>query len=128
MKRILLVMVILLAVGAVVFAQSGSTPSSAEVRQTAQQYLNQARSDATEFDSVLDTLRSRNMGNRDLVTFNAIRTEMDRIAHMIETEESAINASLDRGNTVNPEMLERIERMIEQYRDKQAELEAFLAN
>ena len=127
MKRILLVTLILFIAGGALFAQQmGNT--SAQVRQNAQQYATQARANANQFETTLNDLRNRNVANADAAIFNRLRNEINRLESQIETEEHRITATLDRGNLVNPEILDRVERLISQHRTKVADLERFIAN
>ncbi|MCL2092635.1 MAG: hypothetical protein FWH12_00425 [Treponema sp.] len=126
MKRIFLVTLILLLTSTALFAQMGQT--SAQVRQNAQSYATQARANANQFEQVLNDLRARNVANADAAIFNRMRNEINRLESQIETEEHRITATLDRGNLVNPEVLERVARLISQHRNKVTELENFIAN
>ena len=127
MKRILLTIVILLVAGAFVYAQQASNPpSSAQTKQTAQQYLGQARTNSSEFEATLNDLRARNTSNKDAATFNRLKTEIDRLEQMIVREETQMGSTLDRGTKVSTESLERIQRLHDQHKAKMAELEAFI--
>jgi hypothetical protein len=130
MKRIILAAVILLFTCIMVYAQQaqgGSPPSSSQTRQTSQQYLSQARSNSTQFESMLADLTARNAGNRDMETFNRIKAEIDRLEASINIEESRMRTNLDNGRKVDPEMLNRIQRLIDQHKAKLAELESFIS-
>ena len=127
MKRILLTIVILLVAGAFVYAQQTSSPlSSAQTKQTAQQYLGQARTNNQEYGATLDDLRARNTSNKDAATFNRLKSEIDRLEQMIVREETQMGATLDRGTKVSTESLDRIQRLHDQHKAKMAELEAFI--
>ena len=129
MKKILLVTVIFLVAGTIAYAQqSQQLPSSAEVKQDAQQYLNQARANTDEIEGILANLRARNSGNRDIDVFNRLKAEIEHLESRIKEEEVRIGARLDQGINVSSDMLNRIERMINQHKAKQAELEAFIAS
>ena len=128
MKRILLVIVILLLAGAMVFAQTQREfQSSAQITQSAQQLLTQGRSSLTEYESTLAQLIAANRGNADAETFYRIRAEMERIEKLIKQEEERITATTQGGSRVSQEIMNRIERLIEQHRRNLAELEAFIA-
>ena len=128
MKKILLVTVIFLAAGTLAYAQQSDLPSSAEVRQQAQQFLNQARANTSEIEGILADLRARNSGNRDIDIYNRLRAEIEHLEGRIKSEEVRIGVFLDQGMNVSAEMLNRIERMVNQHKAKQAELEAFIAS
>jgi hypothetical protein len=130
MKRIILAAVILFFACIMVYAQQaqGTTPpSSSQTRQTAQQYLSQARTNSSQFESMLADLTARNAGNRDMETFNRIKAEIERLEASINIEESRMRTNLDNGRKVDPEMLNRIQRLIDQHKAKLAELEAFIS-
>jgi DNA anti-recombination protein RmuC len=130
MKRIILATVILLLTCMMVYAQQaqGGLPSSSQTRQTAQQYLSQARTNSTQFESILADLTARNTSNRDLENFNRLRADIDRLEASINIEQSRLNTNLASGRRVDPEMLNRIQRLIDQHKAKLAELEAFISN
>jgi len=124
MKRVLLAIVVLLAAGVAVYAQ---TPTSAETRQNAQAHLNQSRSNSAQFEQTLADLYARNSGNTDSAVFNQLRMEIDRLEASITTEQNRIRVALDNGNRVNPEMFNRVQRLIDRHGARLAELEAFIA-
>ena len=126
MKRILLAALILLA-AAVAYAQQNSPPTSAQTRQEAQQYLNQARTNSNEFEANLADLRARNTSNDDFSTFFRLRREIDQLEATISSERFNIESRLDRGQRVSADVLNRFERMLDQHRTKMGELEVFLA-
>ena len=124
MKRFLFVMVAFLLVASVVYAQQ---PTSAQIRQSAEQLLSQSQSNSNEFEEVLAGLRASNTSNNDAAIFNQLRSDIQRLENSINSEESLIKDSLDRGFRVNPEAVNRIERLIHQHRTKVGELESFVA-
>ena len=128
MKRILLVIVILIFAGATVFAQTQREfQSSAQVTQSAQQLLSQGRTSLTEYESTLAQLIAANRGNADAESFYRIRAEMERIEKLIKQEEERITAATQGGSRVSIEIINRIERLIEQHKRNLADLEAFIA-
>ena len=129
MKRILLATLILLVAGITVYAQQGgsSLPSSGETKQNAQQYLSQAKSNSSQFESTQADLNARNVGNKDLDTFTRLRTEIDRLESMIKIEQARIDANLGSGNKLDVELFNRVQRLIDQHKTKIAELEVFIA-
>jgi uncharacterized protein YPO0396 len=131
MKRIFLAAVFFLFACLMVYAQqSGGTtpPSSAQTRQTAQQYLSQARTNSTQFESILADLTARNTSNRDLENFNRLSADIERLEASINIEQSRLNTNLANGRRVDTEMINRIQRLIDQHKAKLAELEAFISN
>jgi hypothetical protein len=126
MKRFLLVN-ILLAVCITVFAQQAGTarPTSAQTREAASRLLDQTRTNASQYESTQADLTARNTGNNDAVVFNQLKADIERLESTITTEQGRISASLDAGARVSPELLQRIERLMSQHRQKMAQLEAF---
>ncbi|MCL2600686.1 MAG: aminoglycoside 6-adenylyltransferase [Treponema sp.] len=122
MKRVLLAVAIILVAGAAVYAQT-----SAEVRQNAQTQLNQGRTNSTQFEQSLADLAARNAGNSDSAAFNQLRSEIERLESSIATEQNRIRSALDNGSRVNPEMFNRVQRLMDRHSAKLAELEAFIA-
>ena len=127
MKRFLLVIAVLILAGATVYAQQGTPPTSAQITQSAQQFLTQGRSNLSHFESVLAQLIAANISNDDANTFNRIRSEIERLENLINTEETRVMDVINAGNKVTPALLDRVERLIDQHRAKLAELEAFVA-
>ena len=130
MKRLLLTAVILLAAASFVNAQqqgAASPPTSNQTIQAARQYLTQARANGAEYEAALNDLIARNRSNLDAITFNRLRNEIDRLESVIASEEAQLGASLDRGNKVSAEAINRIQRMIDQHTLKTQELEDFIS-
>ena len=123
MKRILLVIVILLVAGVMAFAQQAAGPN----KQTAQEYFNQSRTTVSQFESMLNELKDRNAINLNARTFSRIRAEMDSLESRIQAEANGVKVVHDRGNKVDVEILNRMDRMVVQYKEKQAELEALIS-
>ena len=126
MERVLLTAIILLMTMTVLYAQQNN-PTRSEVRQDAQQYLEQTRVHSDEFESILADLRARNMNNDDAATFLRLRREIDRLEAGIEAEKGNIEVRLNRGQRVSADVINRFERMVDQHRAKITELEVFLA-
>ena len=130
MKRIFMV-VILLATGIAVFAQQANTqrttnrPSSQQTRDNAKQYLEQGKSKATAFDTTQADLNARNVGNDDERRFNQLRSEIERLEAAIVAEQNKISATLERGVKVSRETLDNVARLLDQHKQKLAELESF---
>jgi hypothetical protein len=127
MKRFLLVNILLLAVCITVFAQQAGTTArrtSSQTREDAGRFLDQARSNASQFESTQADLNARNTSNNDAVAFNRLKAEIERLEDTINTEQGRISASLDAGARVSPELLQRIERLMSQHRARMVELEA----
>jgi cytoskeletal protein RodZ len=130
MKRIFMV-VILLATGIAVFAQQANTqrttnrPTSQQTKDSAKQFLEQSRTNASQFDSTQASLNTRNTGNDDERRFNQLRAEIERLEAQIIAEQNKISATLERGIKVSRETLDNVSRLLERHKEKLAELEAF---
>ena len=131
MKRFLLASVILLMTGIAVFAQqagAANRPTSSEVKTNATQYLNEGKSNASQFDTVQGNLNERNASNKDAFTFNQLKDEISKLESSITEEQNKLSASLDRGMKINEESFSRVQRLIDQHKAKLAELEAFTSS
>ena len=125
MKRIFVV-VVLLTTSIAVFAQAKSTrPSSEQTRDSAKQYLEQGKTNASQFDSMQSSLNARNTGNDDARNFNQLKTEIERLEAQIVSEQNKISATLEKGLKVSRETLDNVQRLIDRHKDKLAELEKF---
>ena len=125
MKRIFVV-VILLATSMAVFAQTRSTrPTSEQTRDNAKQFLDQGKTNATQFDSVQSNLNARNTANDDTRNFNQLKTEIERLEASIRAEQFNISSTLEKGLKVSRETLDNVQRMIDKHKEKLAELEKF---
>jgi cob(I)alamin adenosyltransferase len=128
MKRIFVV-VILLTTSMAVFAQAKSTrPTSDQTRDNAKQFLDQGKTNASQFDSMQSSLNARNTSNDDARNFNQIRTEIERLEAQIVSEQNRISATLEKGLKVTRETLDNVQRLIDRHKDKLAELEKFSGN
>ena len=128
MKRIFVV-VILFATSIAVFAQqanrNSTRPTSDQTKESARQYLEQGKANATQFDSVQKNLNSRNVGNDDERTFNQLKAEIERLEASIVAEQNKISATLEKGLKVSRETLDNVQRLIDKHNDKLTELQAF---
>ena len=131
MKRILLMAIILFAAGAAVYAQIGATApiilTPAEVRQEAQQLLNQSRSNASEFEENLEDITARNRGNHYYVVFLRLRNEINQLESMITAEHTNIENRLNVGQRISADVINRFGRMVGRHGEKVAELEDFVS-
>ena len=129
MKRFLLVIVVLLLAGTMVFAQAGgaSPPTSAQTTQSAQQLLTEGRSNSSQFEATLAQLMADNTSNDDANSFSRLRIEISRLESSINSEQNRIAGILNGGNKVSPELLARVERLMNQHKAKLAELETFVS-
>ena len=130
MKRIFLA-IVFLAAGIAVYAQQqggSNIPTSAQTKQSAQQFLNQAKTNSQGFESTLADLKARNGSNSDLATFNRLKSEIESLEERINTEEKSIRGSLDRGTKVNSEVMNRYENFINQHKAKMEELDTFVSS
>ena len=123
MKRILIVIIILLVAGTAVFAQKAGGPT----RENMEEYYNQANENASEYESMLDDLKSRNSTSGDIAAFNRLKAEIDRLESRINTESGNITATHDKGNRVNSEIINSLERLISQHKARVEELEKLLS-
>ena len=126
MKQFLLVVVALVLVGSMAYAQE-SRPTSAQTRQSAQQLLSQAQSNISQYDATMSQDGIDNRSNRDAMVFNRIREEVEALEAAVNSEQARIRNALERGDLATPEMFGRLEQAIERYRLKSVELEAFIA-
>jgi len=130
MKRIFLV-VVLLVTGIAVFAQQANTqrttnrPTSQQTKDSAKQYLEQAKSSASKYDSVQADLNARNVSNDDERHFNQLKAEIERLEATIVAEQNKISSTLEKGIKVSRETLDNVSRLLEKHKEKVAELEAF---
>jgi len=131
MKRIFVV-VILLATSIAVFAQQTTTPrtsrpTSDQTKESAKQYLEVGKTNASQFDSMQASLNSRNVGNDDARNFNQLKTEIEKLEATIVAEQNKISATLEKGIKVSRDTLDNVQRLIDKHKEKLAELEAFSA-
>ena len=126
MKRIFVV-VILLATSMAVFAQQtrSTRPTSDQTKDNAKQFLDQGKTNATQFDSMQANLNTRNTANDDTRNFNQLRTEIERLEASIVAEQNKISTTLEKGLKVSRETLDNVQRLIDKHKEKLAELEKF---
>ena len=124
MKRILWVVAVFFVVIVVANAQQ---KTSAEIRQDAQTLSGQGQTNHTQFEATQADLNARNRSNTDAATFFRLRTEIERLERVINREQTTIGNTLDSGNLVSGEVLERTQRFIDQHTAALAELNAFIA-
>jgi len=130
MKRIFMV-VVLLATGIAVFAQQANTqrttnrPTSEQTKDSAKQFLDQGKTNASQFDSMQASLNTRNIGNDDERRFNQMRAEIERLEAQIVAEQNKISATLERGIKVSRETLDNVQRLLDRHKERLAELESF---
>jgi len=129
MKRVLLAVVVFILAGALYAQQAstGSIPNSSQTKQTAQQFSSQAKNNSSQFETGLADLTARNTSNKDLETFNRIKREIDDLESKINEEQIKIRSSLDRGQMTTQKVLDRLDRMIKQHKEKIAELDSFVS-
>jgi type VI protein secretion system component VasK len=126
MKRSFLAIVVLIMVSVTVCAQTASPPTGSQIRQEAQQYLQQVRTTSSQFDTTLTDQTTRDIDNKNMNTLNRLRTEIERLAASITAAQKNIDADLNRGLRANQSTVKRVQQLIEQYKVKMAELEAFI--
>jgi len=126
MKRIFLAVALVLAVGIAVFAQE--IPTSAQTKENATQYLNQAKSNSQDFDTLLADLRARNVSNADLLAFNKLKGEIEAIEAQIRAEEKTISNSLNKKVKLTDAAFGKLENLLAQHKAKQEELQQFISS
>jgi len=130
MKRTLLVTIMLLFVGIIVFAQQAggsSLPTSTQTKQSAQQTLNDAKTNSTQFESVLSALRTQNMSNSDADTYRKLKAQIEQLEARITREQTRVQAALDQGQKIAASTLDEIQKLIDQYKSAMADMERFIA-
>jgi predicted nucleic acid-binding Zn-ribbon protein len=130
MKRVLLITIMLLSIGIMVYAQQAdgsSLPTSAETKQNAQQVLTQARTNSSEFESILASLRLQNTSNSDADSYRKLKLNIDQLELRIKKEEAQIQGLLDKGQRVSSTMMDEIQRLIDQHKTAMAEMESFVS-
>jgi peptidoglycan hydrolase CwlO-like protein len=128
MKRTLLVTIMLLFAGLIVYAQQAggsSQPSSAQIKQTAQQTLTQGKTNASQFESTLDSLKAQNTSNNDAALYSQLKAQIDQLETRIKKEQTTMQSRLDAGVKVSTIFVDQIQLLIDQYNGKLAELEKF---
>ena len=115
--------------GLVVYAQAGGTSqqSSAQVKQTAQQSLTQGKTNFSQFQSTLDSLKTQNIGNDDAATYKKLKDQIDQLEARIKKEQTQMQAKLDQGSRLSSAVVDQIQQLIDQYESTLAELEKFIA-
>jgi len=126
MKRGFLTFVVLVIVSIVVYAQAASPMTGSQIRQEAQQYLQQVRTNSSQFDTTLTDQATRDIDNKNMNTLNRLRAEIEKLAASINTAQNNIDADLGRGLRANQSTVKRVQQLIDRYKEKMAELEAFV--
>ena len=131
MKRILLVTIMLLFVGMIVFAQQAaagsSQPTSTQTKQTAQQTLTEAKTNSSQFESTLSSLRTQNTSNNDADAYRRLKGQIDQLDARITREQARIQAALDQGQKIATSTLDEIQKLIDQHKSAMAEMERFIS-
>jgi hypothetical protein len=130
MKRIFLVTIMLLFAGMIVFAQQtggSAQPSSAQIKQNAQQSLTQSKTNSSQFEATLDSLKAQNVSNSDAATYRRLKGRIDQLEAQITKEQTQMQAKLDQGVKVSSSIIDQIERLIEQHKAALAELDNFIS-
>ena len=126
MKRSFLAIVVFIVVSVTVYAQTASPPTGSQIRQEAQQYLQQVRTTSSQFDSTLTDQTTRDIDNKNMNTLNRLKAEIEKLATSINAAQKSIDADLNRGLRANKSVVKRVQELLEQYKKKMAELEAFI--
>jgi len=117
-------MVVFFATYLMAYAQQSRFPT----RQEMQDYLNDVKTNTSEYDSQLDEIKSRNTHGGEVHTFLRIKSEIDSLDVRINREINNITASHNRDNRVSALVVSSLENMINQRKGKQEELEDLIAN
>jgi len=131
MKRTLLVTIMLLFVGIIVFAQQAggsSLPTSTQTKQSAQQVLNDAKTNSTQFESTLSALRTQNLSNNELDTYKKLKAQIEQLEARITREQARVQAALDQGQKIAGSTLDEIQKLIDQYKSAMADMERFISS
>jgi len=126
MKRGFLTIVVFIMVSIIVYAQATSPLTGSQIRQEAQQYLQQVRTNSSQFDTTQADQNTRDIDNKNMNTLNRLRTEIERLADSINAAQNSIDADLNRGQRANQSTVKRVQLLIDKYKEKMAELEAFV--
>jgi len=129
MKRTLLITIMLFFAGLVVYAQqaSGNAQSSAQVKQTAQQSLTQGKTNYSQFQATLDSLKTQNEGNDDAATYRRLMDQIGQLEARIKKEQAFMQTKLDQGSKLSSSVVNQIQRLIDQYEAALADLEKFIS-
>jgi len=130
MKRTLLVTIMLLFTGIIVFAQQSggsSLPTSVQTKQNAQQTLTDAKTNSSQFESTLSSLRTQNTSNNDADAYRRLKAQIDQLEARINREQARIQAALDQGQKVAASTMDEIQRLIDQHKSAMAEMERFIS-
>ena len=131
MKRTLLVTIMLLFVGIIVFAQqagASSLPTSAQTKQIAQQSLSQAKTNASQFESTLDSLKTQITSNNNAATYRRLKGEIDRLEAQIKNAQANIQGEINLGHSVNARFIDELQQLMDKHKAAMAELETFASN
>jgi len=133
MKRTFLVTIMLLFAGFILFAQqatgaaSPSLPTSAQTKQDAQQSLNQAKTNSSQFESTLDSLKTQLTSGNNAATYKRLKGDIDRLEYQIKNAEANIQNEINLGHSVSARFIDELEGLIEKHKTAMAEMEAFVS-
>ena len=125
MKRGFLTIVVFIVVSIMVDAQAVSLTGS-QIKQEAQQYLQEVRTNSSQFDSTMVDQTTRDINNKNMITLSRLRAETERLAASINAEQGRIDGDLSRGQRANQSSIKRVQQLIDRYKERMAELEAFV--
>lgn len=131
MKRTLLVTIMLLFAGIITFAQQAGgspLPSSAQTKQSAQQTLAESKSNSSQFESTLNSLKTQNTSNSDADSYRRLKAQIEQLEARINREQARVQAALAQGQRVSSSTIDEIQRLIEQHKLAMTEMESFIAN
>ena len=130
MKRTILVTIMLLFAGLTVYAQQADStahPTSTQTKQNAQQSLNQAKTNSSQFESTLDSLKTQLTSGNNAATYKRLKGDIDRLEIQIRNSEAYIQNEIDLGHSVSAKYVEELEKLIEKHKAAMAEMEAFVS-
>ena len=128
MKRILLTIVVLLIASTMVYAQQRNSQNQTQASNERQKFLDEAKSNNSEFQDNLANLKDRNGHSGSTYTFNRLKSEIVRLENTINSETKSINTRLEKDTRVNSEVITRLEKYVNQHTTKVEELDELLSS
>jgi len=120
----------LLFVGIIVFAQQAASPSlptSAQTKQDAQQSLNQAKTNSSQFESTLDSLKTQLASGNNAATYKRLKGDIDRLESQIKNSQDYIQDEINLGHSVSARYVDELQQLIDKHKAAMAEMEAFVS-
>ncbi|MDR3191565.1 MAG: hypothetical protein LBT87_00700 [Treponema sp.] len=98
-----------------------------EVKQSAQNTLQQAKQQASQNDSDFKDRNTLSVGNTANTKYTLLKHRLDAQAAVVEREKGRIDTILTSGRTAKPEDLSRYEKAIAEYSKRIKDLEDWIA-